>query len=107
MTPSQGTPLSRRPPRVLLQEFWNVPNMITMGRMLMIPVFVFLTYDGDPLSSLIAGAVFAVASLLDIVDGYLARKYNLVTVVGKLLDPLADKLMVLAALVMLVRLGRV
>jgi CDP-diacylglycerol---glycerol-3-phosphate 3-phosphatidyltransferase len=97
----------RRASGVLLKEFWNIPNMITVGRMFMIPIFVWLTYDADPLSSMFAALLFAVASILDVVDGYLARKWNLVTVVGKLLDPLADKLMVLAALVMLVRLGRV
>jgi len=73
----------------------------------MIPLFVWLTYEGDPITSMFAAAVFAVAAITDIVDGWLARRWNLVTVVGKFLDPLADKLIVTAALVMLVRLGRV
>ena len=97
---------SRRP-SILVQEFWNLPNMLTLGRILLIPVFVWFTYDADPLYSLLAGAVFAVASITDVVDGYLARRWNLITVVGKFMDPLADKLIAMAALVMMVRLGRI
>ncbi len=96
-----------REPSVLVQEFWNLPNMLTLGRILIIPLFVWLTYDADPLHSLLAGLVFAVASITDVVDGYLARKWNLITVVGKFMDPLADKLIAMAALVMMVRLGRI
>jgi CDP-diacylglycerol--glycerol-3-phosphate 3-phosphatidyltransferase len=96
-----------RPPSVLVQEFWNLPNMLTVGRILLIPVFVLLTYDADPLNSFLAGAVFALASITDVVDGYLARRWNLVTVVGKFMDPLADKLIATAAMVMMVRLGRI
>jgi CDP-diacylglycerol--glycerol-3-phosphate 3-phosphatidyltransferase len=91
---------------VLVQEFWNLPNMLTLGRILLIPLFVWFTYDADPLASLLAGAVFAVASITDVVDGYLARRWNLITV-GKFMDPLADKLIAMAALVMMVRLGRI
>jgi CDP-diacylglycerol--glycerol-3-phosphate 3-phosphatidyltransferase len=92
---------------VLVQEFWNLPNMLTLGRVAIIPFFVWLTYDADPLNSMWAAIVFAAAAITDIVDGVLARRWNLVTVVGKLMDPLADKLIVMAALVMMVRLGRV
>lgn len=98
---------AERKPSILVQEFWNLPNMLTLGRILLIPVFVWFTYDADPFYSLLAGAVFAVASITDVVDGYLARKWNLITVVGKFMDPLADKLIVMAALVMMVRLGRI
>jgi CDP-diacylglycerol--glycerol-3-phosphate 3-phosphatidyltransferase len=94
-------------PSVLLKEFWNLPNMLTMGRILLIPVFVLFTYDADPLYSAAAAFVFTVAAVTDVVDGFLARRWNMITVVGKLLDPLADKLIVLAALVMMVRLGRI
>lgn len=96
-----------RKPSVLVQEFWNLPNMLTLGRILLIPLFVWFMYDADPYHSLLAGAVFAVASITDVVDGYLARKWNLITVVGKFMDPLADKLIAMAALVMMVRLGRI
>ena len=96
-----------RKPGVLLKEFWNLPNMLTLGRILIIPIFVWWTYDADPLYSLLAGLLFTLAAVTDVVDGFLARRWNLVTVVGKFMDPLADKLIVTAALVMMVRLGRV
>jgi CDP-diacylglycerol---glycerol-3-phosphate 3-phosphatidyltransferase len=96
-----------RQPSVLLKEFWNLPNMLTLGRILIIPLFVWFTYDADPWYSFWAAALITVASITDVVDGYLARRWNLVTVVGKFMDPLADKLLVTAALVMMVRLGRV
>lgn len=96
-----------RPPSVLVQEFWNVPNMLTLGRIAIIPLFVWLLYDGDPWYSVLAASVFTLAAVTDIVDGFLARRWNMITVTGKLLDPLADKLIVAAALVMMVRLGRI
>jgi CDP-diacylglycerol---glycerol-3-phosphate 3-phosphatidyltransferase len=92
---------------VLLKEFWNLPNMLTLGRIAVIPLFVWFTYDADPLYSLLAAGLFTVASITDVVDGFLARRFNLITVVGKFMDPLADKLIVMAALVMFTRLGRV
>ena len=85
-----------RPPSVLVQEFWNLPNMLTLGRILLIPIFVWFTYDATPLYSFLAAVVFTVASITDVIDGYLARRWNLVTVVGKFMDPLADKLIVMA-----------
>jgi len=93
--------------RTLKEELLNLPNMLTMARVLVIPVFILLTFYGDPVSSFWSALIYAGASITDVVDGWLARRKNLVTVVGKFLDPLADKLIVMAALVMLVRLGRV
>jgi CDP-diacylglycerol---glycerol-3-phosphate 3-phosphatidyltransferase len=81
--------------------------MLTVARILVIPLFVWVTYDGDPFYSLVAASIFTVAAVTDVVDGFLARRWNMITVVGKLLDPLADKLIVAAALVMMVRLGRI
>ncbi len=79
--------------------------MLTLGRILIIPVFVWFTYEADPLSSFWAAALFTLAAVTDVVDGYLARRWNLVTVVGKFMDPLADKLIVMAALTARARLN--
>ena len=77
-------------------DVWNVPNVLTMLRMLLIPVFVVLYVTGHDKLALLA---FIVASLTDLLDGYIARKHNLITNFGKLMDPLADKLMVCTALI--------
>lgn len=77
-------------------DVWNVPNVLTMLRMLLIPVFVTLYVAGHTKLALIT---FIVASLTDLLDGYIARKYHLITNFGKLMDPLADKLMVCTALI--------
>lgn len=93
--------------RALREELVNLPNLITYLRILIIPVFLWFVWRGDPVSSFLAAALFAFAALSDVVDGWLARKMNLVSVVGKLMDPLADKLIVTAALVMLAQMGRI
>lgn len=86
----------------------NLPNKLTLLRVLMIPVFLLfmLTGLGGPAGKWIALALFAVASLTDLLDGYIARKYDLVTNFGKFMDPLADKLLVCSALVCLVASGQ-
>lgn len=86
----------------------NVPNCLTILRIFMVPVFVvFLMIDafGDA-GRVIAGIIFIAASLTDTLDGYLARKNNQITVFGKFMDPLADKLLVCSALICLVELGQ-
>jgi CDP-diacylglycerol---glycerol-3-phosphate 3-phosphatidyltransferase len=93
--------------RSLRREALNLPNAITLTRIALIPVFLWFTYYESRVDSFIAAAVYAFTSATDFVDGWLARRNNLVTVIGKFLDPLADKLIVMAALVMLVHLGRV
>ncbi|MCA9713074.1 MAG: CDP-diacylglycerol--glycerol-3-phosphate 3-phosphatidyltransferase [Myxococcales bacterium] len=85
----------------------NLPNMITIGRLFMIPPVLLLIDRSDPFKCLIAMLVFMIASALDIADGWLARRQGLVTVFGKFMDPLADKIMVMALLVYLVADGRV
>jgi CDP-diacylglycerol--glycerol-3-phosphate 3-phosphatidyltransferase len=86
----------------------NLPNMITVFRIVLVPVlFLLLFFSPGKLQSFFAGLVFSVASISDCVDGYLARRMNLVTDFGKFLDPLADKLLVGVALIMLIPLGRV
>jgi CDP-diacylglycerol--glycerol-3-phosphate 3-phosphatidyltransferase len=93
--------------RTLRQEAFNLPNLITMTRMAMIPVILWFTYYESRRASFIAAMLFAVTGATDFLDGWVARRRGLVTVIGKFLDPLADKLVVMAALVMLVHLGRV
>ena len=76
-------------------NIWNVPNVLTMLRLALIPVFVALHSAGRPKLAL---TVFLLASFTDFLDGYLARKYRQITAFGKLMDPLADKVMVVVAL---------
>ena len=85
----------------------NLPNKLTILRVVLIPVYVFfLWYPGfGEYGSYLAVAVFIFASLTDLLDGKIARKYNLVTNFGKFMDPLADKLLVCAALICLVETG--
>lgn len=84
----------------------NVPNVLTVARILLVPVLVVALLDGTKNGDVLAAIVFAVASLTDAVDGYLARSRNWVTNFGKLMDPLADKLLIIAAIVALVSLHR-
>lgn len=79
-----------------LTDIWNVPNVLTMLRMLLIPAFVILYVNGHEKYALLT---FIIASLTDLLDGYLARKNNQITNFGKLMDPLADKLIVCTALI--------
>lgn len=94
----------------------NLPNKLTLSRIILIPIFILLLslpysfgeWDiGNttlPVSHFIAALIFIIASATDWVDGYYARKHNLITNLGKFLDPLADKLLVSAALIMLVEM---
>ena len=89
----------------------NLPNKLTMFRVVLIPFFVFFLLCskmplGGVLGDYIALVIFIVASLTDLLDGKIARKYNLVTNFGKFMDPLADKLLVCSALICLVELNR-
>jgi len=93
--------------RNLGRDLLNAPNAITLTRIAMIPVFLWFTYHESRVDSFIACLVYAVTSATDFLDGWIARRKGLVTLIGKFLDPLADKLVVMAALVMLVHLGRV
>jgi len=84
----------------------NVPNVLTVVRILLVPVLVVALLEKTGGGDLLAAIVFAVASLTDAIDGYLARSRNWVTTFGKLMDPIADKLLIVAALIALVSLGR-
>lgn len=71
----------------------NIPNILSLIRLGLIPVFVGVYFSGLPHDSLIAGLIFLVAFLTDVADGYIARRFNMITRLGRLLDPMADKLM--------------
>jgi CDP-diacylglycerol--glycerol-3-phosphate 3-phosphatidyltransferase len=86
---------------------WNIPNILTLMRIAAIPLMVMLLMTGERGASFWAAALFSAASFTDWLDGYLARRMKIVTVFGKFLDPIADKLLVMAALIMIIPLGRV
>jgi len=86
---------------------WNIPNLITLFRIAAIPFVVLFLFFTGPLASFLAALFFSAASLTDLLDGYIARQQNSETPIGKLLDPLADKLLINSAFIMLIPLGRV
>ena len=85
----------------------NIPNSLTIFRIILIPVFVFFMLIRIPYGDLVAAIIFVIAALTDSLDGYLARKWKQITKLGVILDPLADKLLITAALISLVELGRI
>jgi CDP-diacylglycerol--glycerol-3-phosphate 3-phosphatidyltransferase len=96
----------RRVPLSTREELWNLPNSITMFRIAVVPILLFLPWALGPRSSAAIAWFFVFAAVTDIVDGWLARRGQQVTHIGKLLDPLADKLLASTALIMLVAVGR-
>jgi CDP-diacylglycerol--glycerol-3-phosphate 3-phosphatidyltransferase len=88
-------------------SIWNIPNILTLMRIAAIPLMVLLLLKGERESSFWAAALFSAASFTDWLDGFLARRMGIVTVFGKFLDPIADKLIVMAALIMIIPLDRV
>src|SRR5208283_2602727 len=91
----------------LRSQITDLPNVVTMARVLIVPAVLYFIDNFSPVRSFIAAVLYLVASAGDGIDGYLARKRGQVSVLGKFLDPLADKLMVTAVLVFMVALGRV
>lgn len=85
----------------------NLPNQLTISRILLVPVVLFFLFLDTRWFCLLATVLFGLAGFTDLIDGYLARRVNQVTILGKFLDPLADKVLVSSALVMLVQLNRV
>ena len=85
----------------------NLANKLTVLRILLIPVFMAFVLVGVPQGNLFAAVIFIIAAITDGLDGYVARKRKEITNLGKLLDPLADKLLVTAALICLVQIGRI
>ena len=85
----------------------NFPNRITIFRISIIPVLFFLLLSPGETGSLVIATLFVIAALTDLLDGYLARKYEIVTVMGKFLDPIADKLIVNTAMILMIPIGRI
>lgn len=85
----------------------NLPNAVTMLRICIIPVLFFLLFNPDRLWSFILAVLFIMAALTDLLDGYLARRYHIVTNIGKFLDPIADKIIVNTAMIMMIPIGRI
>ncbi|MBO8158549.1 MAG: CDP-diacylglycerol--glycerol-3-phosphate 3-phosphatidyltransferase [Thermosyntropha sp.] len=84
----------------------NIPNILTLVRIILIPLFVIVLLLKIPYGDYIAAFIFIIAALTDSLDGYLARRLKQITKLGIILDPLADKLLITAALISLVQLGR-
>lgn len=85
----------------------NLPNSLTVARLLMIPLFVMVALTKYHYADYIAAVIFIVAAITDGLDGYLARKKNQITLLGQYLDPVVDKILVTAALIILVEIGRI
>jgi len=89
------------------EEFANLPNLLTLARIALIPPVMILMAENDPMTSFYAAVLCSIAAITDWLDGWLARRRGLESLVGKFLDPLADKLLVMAILVMAAELGRI
>jgi CDP-diacylglycerol--glycerol-3-phosphate 3-phosphatidyltransferase len=103
--PQRGDRAQRR--RSLREDAVNIPNLLTMGRIAAIPVVLWLMWLDTRVTNFWAMIVYSLAAVTDFIDGWLARRLGLTSLLGKFLDPLADKLIVLAALVLMVGLGHV
>jgi CDP-diacylglycerol---glycerol-3-phosphate 3-phosphatidyltransferase len=97
----------RRGASTLKKDAWNLPNLLTMGRILVIPLVLWFMDRGTPKYCVYAALIYAGAAITDLLDGILARRMGVVSVLGKFLDPLADKLLVMATLIWLVPMGRI
>jgi CDP-diacylglycerol--glycerol-3-phosphate 3-phosphatidyltransferase len=111
-TPGRGDPVldaerRRQRRRSLKEDALNLPNLLTFGRVAVIPVVIWLLDRGTPKDCFWAAIVYSAAAITDLLDGYLARRMNVVSVLGKFLDPLADKLLVMASLVYMLPMGRI
>ncbi len=97
----------RKRSSTLKKDALNLPNILTMARIAIIPVVLWLLDEGTPKACVWAALVYSAAALTDLLDGYLARRMNIVSVLGKFLDPLADKLLVMASLIWMIPMGRI
>jgi len=89
------------------EKIYNLPNIITMLRIGIIPVLFFLMASPGSTWSLVIALLFIIAALTDLLDGYIARKYEIVTTMGKFLDPIADKIIVNTAMILMIPIGRI
>jgi CDP-diacylglycerol--glycerol-3-phosphate 3-phosphatidyltransferase len=89
------------------REIFNLPNTITMLRIGVIPVLFGLLLSPGPAMSIVISILFIAAALTDLLDGYIARRYRIVTTMGKFLDPIADKLIVNTAMILMIPIGRI
>jgi len=89
------------------RDIFNLPNTITMLRIGVIPVLFGLLFSPGPAMSLVIAILFIAAALTDILDGYIARRFKIVTTMGKFLDPIADKLIVNTAMILMIPIGRI
>jgi len=105
--PIQPTPSDERPGALPREHFWNLPNTITVVRCGVVPILLLLPWFSGPRGSEFIAWAFIVSALADILDGWLARRGQQVTRIGKLLDPLADKLIISTALIVLVATARI
>jgi CDP-diacylglycerol--glycerol-3-phosphate 3-phosphatidyltransferase len=94
-------------PRPVAEDFWNLPNTITTGRAAVVPLMLLLPWFPGETGSAVMAWLFIAAAVSDIFDGWLARRGQMVTHIGKLLDPLADKLLVATSLIVLLSVGRI
>ncbi len=105
---ARPTAIPRREPSVRREKFWNLPNTLTVLRIAVVPVFlVFPWVDHSRTGSQVVAWLFIAAAVTDVIDGWLARRGHGVTSIGKLLDPLADKMLVSTALILLLAVGRI
>lgn len=101
------TDRAKRTASSLKQDALNLPNLLTLGRILIIPLVLWLLDRGAPSDCVVAALIYSAAAITDLLDGYLARRMNIVSLLGKFLDPLADKLLVMATLIWLIPMGRI
>lgn len=90
-----------------MREVINLPNTISVVRIGVIPILFFLLLSPGPLMSIVIAVLFIAAALTDLLDGHVARRYHIVTTMGKFLDPIADKLIVNTAMILLIPIGRI
>jgi CDP-diacylglycerol---glycerol-3-phosphate 3-phosphatidyltransferase len=89
------------------RDVFNLPNTITMLRIGVIPALFCLLFSPGPAMSIVLAILFIVAALTDLLDGYIARRFEIVTTMGKFLDPIADKLIVNTAMILMIPIGRI